>query len=217
MDKLVATGNPIVDAYLKVARAMLVPQAMLEAAETVLDRAQQADAEKHGFHGTAERRQRAERAYDEANRQACAARRPEDHAKESARDADPHLYALAAAEVERMWESFYARKYSTDPAPRWSADWQAKALSTVPTRWDELEPGAEIHLTYETTGQTIVWRFAGLGDVHPDNSDLRIARYTEHGSWRDSGQVVELAVPPGNRVAAHVKTPHMTIVSSGRF
>jgi hypothetical protein len=88
-------------------------------------------------------------------------------------------------------------------------------LSEVATQWDELEPGAEIHLTYETTGQTIVWRFAGLGEPHPDNERLRIARYTEHGSWRSPDQVVELAVWPDDQVAAYAKTPHVAIIQPG--
>lgn len=210
-DKLVATGNLTVDAYLTIARAMLAPQAMLECSETVLDQAQQADAEHYGFKGTAERRQRAERAYPESNRQALAVRRVEEAAENAARDADPHLYGLAAAEVEAMWDAFYARKYSLDQPVQGGPE----VLSEVRTQWDELEQGAEIHLTYETTGQTIVWRFIGLSEPHPDNQDLRIVRYTEHGSWRNPDQVVELAVWPDDQVAVHAKTPHMAIIQPG--
>ncbi|MEV4083035.1 hypothetical protein AB0J43_22480 [Nonomuraea fuscirosea] len=211
-DQLVATGNRIVDDYLEIARSMLVPQDVMERAEARLDEAQQADAEQNGFGGAAERRQRAERDYDEAKQKARSALRVEDRAEDAARAADPRLYDLAAVEVERTWDAFYALKHGIAPATRYSADWQTSGIAADPTRWDEVEPGAEIHLTYETTGQTIVWIFAGLGEIHPDNPELRIVRYTEHGSWRDPGQVVELAVRPDARVARSVKTPHLVIV-----
>ncbi|MEV0629524.1 hypothetical protein [Nonomuraea wenchangensis] len=181
-DQLVATGNPIVDTFLKIARAMLVPQEALENAEAGLNQAQRDDTRHGEFNGTAERRQRAEQAHDEANRQALAALRVEEQARAVARAADPRLYALADVEVKRTWKAFYARKHGSAPATRYSAEWQAGGAADDPARWEELEPGAEIRLTYETTGQTVVWRFAGLGEPHPGNPGLRIARYSEHNS-----------------------------------
>ncbi|MGA5759467.1 hypothetical protein [Nonomuraea bangladeshensis] len=90
-DQLVATGNPIVDTSLKIARAMLVPQEALEHAEAGLDQAQRDDARHGGFNGTAERRRRAEQAHDEADRQARAALPVEEQARAVARAADSRL------------------------------------------------------------------------------------------------------------------------------
>ncbi|MFI7706530.1 hypothetical protein [Nonomuraea sp. NPDC049480] len=106
-DKLVATGNKTVDAYLKTARAMLVPQRTLEDAERRLTRAQENDRRRYGFGGAAEARQRAERRYDEANRDMNSAWRAEKAAAVASCAADLNVHAKAAAAVEVMWIDFY--------------------------------------------------------------------------------------------------------------
>lgn len=206
-DQLVATGDTTLDAYLVLARGMRHLQSILEQAERVLDEAQRRDNEHHGFHGTAEARQRAEKRYDEAKRALAVARRAEDKAARTAQEsARPRLFDLAVGEVEAMWTDFYSPRdvqhYYDD----------GHDLPDDDTLWCDLETGAEVHIRYATTGQVVVWRFVELGEEHPENQAMHIARYIERSALRGPGCLVELAVNPDHPVGRHARSKHMTII-----
>ncbi|MEV6157915.1 hypothetical protein AB0L53_47010 [Nonomuraea sp. NPDC052129] len=205
-DQLVATGDATLDAFLLLARGVRHPQRKLEDAESALDEAQRRDREHNGFHGTAEARQRAERSYGKAKQAITDARRAEDQAERTAQAAAlPRLFALANAEVEAMWNDFYGRR---DPQ-RYRDD---KGMPDDDTLWCDLEPGAEVHIRYATTGQVMVWQFVELGEEHPENEELRIARYVESSRWRAVPDLVELAVHPEDLVGLHARSDQMTII-----
>jgi len=206
-DQLVATGDATMDAYLLLARGMRHPQRLIEDAEHALDEAQRRDQEHHGFHGTAEARQRAEKRYDEAKQALSSARRAEDRAAAAAKASAPHLIDLAAAEVEAMWTDYYA--------PRDPHHYHHHYVDDKPdddTLWCDLETGAEVHIRYETSSHTVVWQFVELGEPHPENEALRIARYIERSEMRSPGCPVELAVHPEDPVGLHARSQHMTII-----
>ncbi|WP_431928753.1 hypothetical protein [Nonomuraea jabiensis] len=205
-DQLVATGDTAVDAYLLVARDMRHPQRMLEDAENHLVEAQESDAKHNGFCGTAEARQRAEKRFDKAKQALTIARRDEDQAARTAQEAaQPHLFDLAKAEVQAVWNDFYAPRDSQHHH-------EGGDMPDDDTLWCDLETGAEVHIQYETTGQTIVWQFIELGEPHPENEALRIAHYIESSALRGPGCLVELAVHPEDPVGLHARSKHMTII-----
>ncbi|SDL75952.1 hypothetical protein SAMN05421874_128121 [Nonomuraea maritima] len=200
-DQLVATGDQYLDAFLLLSRGMRYPQRQLEDAETSLREAQKRDHTRNGFHGTAERRQRAEKRYDEAKRELDIARRIEDQADRDIRQtARPQLLALVDAEIEALWGDFYT--------PRDTTDWRTDPMPDDPTAWWELQPGAEVHIRYATTG--VRWQFIELGEPHPDAPGMRIARYVERSEMRGVA-VVELAVHPEQPVGRHARSTQMTI------
>jgi hypothetical protein len=67
-DILVTTGNADADAYLAASRAVLRAHHNLDRARAAWADAEAADERHDGFHGTAERRQRAEKRVDDARR-----------------------------------------------------------------------------------------------------------------------------------------------------
>ncbi|MER7366001.1 hypothetical protein [Nonomuraea wenchangensis] len=206
-DQLVATGNATVDDYLSIARAMLVPQRTLEDADRRLERAQQADREKHGFGGTAEARQRAERLYDEANRAIQHARRVEKAAANASAAADLVMHKRTVATLNAMWQHFY------DLHPFGQDDTEAaKRPPSDRDRWYELQPGDQIHVTY-LSGRSLTWTFLGLVGPHPETVRLDVAQYTEHGTWQDPAQVRELAVHPDDPVSHVHLTAHLVKIS----
>ncbi|MGR6915346.1 hypothetical protein ACU635_13970 [[Actinomadura] parvosata] len=200
-DQLVATGNATVDAYLSIARAMLVPQRTLEDAERRLERAQEEDHEKHGFSGTAEARQ----SYDEANRAMQHAWRSEKAAALASAAADSVMHELAAASINAMWRNFEDRV----PFGRGDSTASAARPRSDRTRWYELQPGDQIHITY-LSGRSITWTFLGLAGPHPETLRLDVAQYTEQGAWRDPAQVRELAVHPDDEVS-HIHLTAYTV------
>ncbi|WP_344897544.1 hypothetical protein, partial [Nonomuraea antimicrobica] len=132
--------------------------------------------------------------------------RAEDQAARAAKEsALPRLLELAAAEVEAVWNDFYAPR-----DPRLYRDDDVMPDDDI--RWCDLGIGAEVHIRYETTGQTIVWQFVELGDPHPDNEALRAAHYIERSAMRGPGCLVELAVHPEDPVGRHARSKHMTII-----
>ncbi|TMR99586.1 hypothetical protein [Nonomuraea basaltis] len=206
-DQLVATGNPTLDAYLVLARGMRHPQCLMQQAERALDRAQQRDRDRNGFGGTAKARQRAERSHDEVKRALDVARRAEDQAEDAAQAAaEGALFMRVADEVEALWDDFYA--------PRDLQHYRdGDDMPDDPTLWGQLEYGAEVHIRYSTTAQVVVWQFVELGEEHPGNAALRIARYIERSALRGPGCLVELAVHPDDPVGLHARSKHMTIVN----
>ncbi|MEV0307825.1 hypothetical protein [Nonomuraea fuscirosea] len=206
-DQLVATGNATVDDYLSIARAMLVPQRTLEDAERRLNQTQKADRERHGFGGTAEDRQRAERRYDEANRAVQHARRSEKVAAEASAAADLVMHKRAAATLGAMWQHYY----NLHPFDKGDTE-AAKRPPSDRDRWYELQPGDQIHITY-LSGRSLTWTFLGLVGPHPETVRLDVAQYTEHGTWRDPTQVRELAVYPDDHVSHVHLTAHLVKIS----
>lgn len=205
-DQLVATSDNTVDAYLLVARGMRHPQRTMEDAENHLVQAQESDAKHNGFHGTAEDRQRAEKRFDKAKQTLTIARHAEDQAARAAQlSALPRLFELAKTEVEALWSDFYA-----PGAPQHYCD--GGDMPNDDTLWCDLETGAEVHIRYETTGQTIAWQFIELGEPHPENEALRFAHYIERSALRGPGCLVELAVHPEDPVGLHARSQHMTII-----
>ncbi|GAB2918026.1 hypothetical protein ACFMQL_20130 [Nonomuraea fastidiosa] len=203
-DQLVATGDGTVDAYLAMARDMRHFQRVLEDAEQALVEAKQRELRHNGLRGTSAARLGAEEAYRDAKQMLDLACRDEDLAEAAALAAAPHLAQRVTAEVEALWSDFYG--------PRDTRDWREEPMPDDPTTWDELETGAEVHIRYETKDSTLVWKFAGLGEPHPENPDLRIARCIEHSPLRPHGGLVELAVHPNDRVGTHARSPHMKII-----
>ncbi|MEU4234802.1 hypothetical protein AB0F17_61905 [Nonomuraea sp. NPDC026600] len=204
-DQLVVAGDAALDAYLALARAARCPQHAVESAEEVLNAARRRDHEKNGFYGTAEARQRAEQRYDDAKRELDLARRNEDKAEDNARKSSPDRFGLAEDEVAGLWEDFYGPSAST-------YDRHSDDMPDDDTPWCALEPGAEVHIRYATTGQVVAWQFVELGEPHPDDETRRIARYIERSRWRDAPAVVELAVHPQDPVGLHARSQYMTIV-----
>ncbi|TMR10982.1 hypothetical protein ETD86_37335 [Nonomuraea turkmeniaca] len=203
-DQLVVTGDAMVDAYLALARFVRCPQRSLEAAEEVLTEAQQFDRKHNGCYGTAEDRQRAEKRYDEAKQALDLARDAEDKAAGEARQASPRLFDLAEDEVTGLWEDFYG--------PSGAAyDRSKDDMPDDDTPWCALEPGTMVQIRYLTTGQVVTWQFVELGEPHPDNGALRIARYVERSRWRATPALVELAVDPEAPVGLHARSKYMTI------
>ncbi|MEU6719864.1 hypothetical protein ABZ897_51135 [Nonomuraea sp. NPDC046802] len=206
-DRLVATGNKAVDSYLTIARAMLVPQRTLENAKRRLDDAQKADHKQHGFGGTAEARQRAERRYDEANRGMQHAWRSEKAAAVASATADFVMHERATASISAM------RRHFDDLRPFDRSDDVAdKRPPSDRDRWLELEPGDQIHITYRS-GRAMTWTFLGLAGPHPETPRLDVARYTEQGTWRDPAQVRELAAHPDDHVSHVHLTAHTVTIS----
>ncbi|MEZ0076338.1 hypothetical protein [Planotetraspora sp. GP83] len=111
-DQLVATGCREADAYLKAGLAGLPAEQEAASSRAAWKRAVGADDQHAGFHGTAERRQRAERLYDQARRALAVAQAAEKQALLAAEEADPRAAALATAELQAARGEIQARRAS---------------------------------------------------------------------------------------------------------
>ncbi|MFI9553647.1 hypothetical protein [Nonomuraea endophytica] len=208
-DQLVATGTKAVDAYLKIAHALLVPQRTLEDAERRLERAEAADRECYGGAGTAEARRRAERSYDTADRDVKAAWRFATCAEHASETADPRMHELATLSIDALWESFYDRPQLGD------VDAFEERRAGDLTAWNGLETGDQIHMTYQS-GRRLTWTFVDLAGAHPENDRLDIVLYAEEASWRDPSVVRGIAVFAANPVADLHKTAHTVTITRRR-
>lgn len=98
-DVLVSTGDTDADAYLDAYRRALRAQQVEHEARDAWLRAEAAELNRDGFHGTAERRQRAARHLDEARRATPCADADATRAGAPVRRDNPHLADLVHAEI----------------------------------------------------------------------------------------------------------------------
>ncbi|MFF3665419.1 hypothetical protein [Microtetraspora malaysiensis] len=106
-DRLVCTGVPAADKFLHAGLASLPVQLSEAAARTAWFDADRRAEELDGFKGSAERRDRTAKVFDERRRELAAAKRAERGAKEAAYQADPGAAALVEGELIAVWSDYH--------------------------------------------------------------------------------------------------------------
>ncbi|KAA9379685.1 hypothetical protein F5972_08515 [Microbispora cellulosiformans] len=98
-DRLVATGDPAADAYLRAGLGLPGAEYADHLARQSWQQAVADDDRLYGFRGTAERRQTAERRYDTARHERVVARTATRLARRDAEQSNPAAAALVTAEL----------------------------------------------------------------------------------------------------------------------